>query len=198
MLICVVFVRQRSANYSSLCTVFRYNPQTNITRGIIFGNRSVPAPEIISEFEKCPHPLLLPLLSLEVTLSHNVDDLVKDRNTIWEMEDATGYGIRGDGEDEVNFVDYRTMVKSLSQARSGICVELSDLRLTHTCVGYILKKLPFVDERLSPAVRDTLRESSSRLQERAEYTMSAIEHAIESGHKERLDGHHATVCPFNV
>lgn len=190
----LVFVRQRQSDRSSIGTVFRYNPQTNITRGIIYGDLRIPELALISEFEQCPHPLLPPLLALEITLDMNVSYLVGYKSTLYEMEETSGYALRFGDNEEAGALDYRAMVKSLSQARSGIYIALGALRLTHTCVKYILTKLSFVDDRLSPVVRDRLRESSRTLQERAEYIASVIEHALDGAEKERLNGMHGTVC----
>ena len=186
--------RQRSPFSSSVATVFRYDPQTNTTRGVVYGNLEFPVMGLISEFELCPHPLLLALLALEVTFDMDVTQLTAEKSTMLEMEQATGHGLGLDDDEEFDALDYRTMVKALSNARGSVYMLSATLRVTHSCATYILKKLPFVDDKFSPAVRDSLRDASRRLQERAEYTTNAIEHALENGVKERLDGLHGTVC----
>jgi hypothetical protein len=110
------------------------------------------------------------------------------------MEGATGYGLLDEKKAEHQIQDYRELVKDLSKARSGVSLALSTLRSTEWCAEYILKKMAWVDERLLPETRNKLGDASRILEERTEFTLSAIQHAIlRGGVKERLEGQHSTV-----
>ncbi|KAL4783757.1 hypothetical protein BJX76DRAFT_357661 [Aspergillus varians] len=193
-----LFARSGGPDASGFTMMLRYNPPTNTTRGIFYSYVVFEAFEnFISEFETCPHPLLLPLLALELTLNKNVYNLVSHVKTLEEMEGATGYGLLDGDGNQGQFQDYRTLVKSLSKARSGVHLSLATLRSTQWCVQFILKKLEFVNGRLSSETRDRLQGSSAMLEERVEFTLSTIDHAlIHGGLKEQLEGQHSTL--FNL
>lgn len=186
--------------------MLRYTPATNITRGVFYFDPLFPQLyNIIGEFEMCPHPLLLPLLACELTLDVNVNHLERYQTSLEQMEGATGYGVLNEKQD--NFLDHRMLVKQLSKARSGVHLALATLHSTRWCVEFILKKIDWVDERLTPQTRDRLKnlntgghmqgDASGALRERAEFVSSTIEHAVlRGGVKERLEGQHSTL--FNL
>ncbi|KAL4757464.1 uncharacterized protein BDW70DRAFT_153304 [Aspergillus foveolatus] len=201
-----LFARPRAPDFSSITTMLRYTPATNITRGVFYFDPLFPQLyNIIGEFEMCPHPLLLPLLACELTLDVNVNHLERYQTSLEQMEGATGYGVLNERQD--NFLDHRMLVKQLSKARSGVHLALATLHSTRWCVEFILKKIDWVDERLTPETRDRLKnlntgghmqgDASGALRERAEFVSSTIEHAVlRGGVKERLEGQHSTL--FNL
>ncbi|KAL4981324.1 hypothetical protein BDW68DRAFT_193020 [Aspergillus falconensis] len=137
-------------DFSSITTMLSYIPATNTTHGIpYFDPLFTQFYNIIAEFEMCPHPLLLlllllllPLLACELTLDINVDR-------------ATGYGILNERQDDL--LDHRMLVTHLSKARSWVHLALATLRSTQWCVEFILKKIDWVDERLTPETRGRLK-----------------------------------------
>ncbi|KAL4974584.1 hypothetical protein BDW66DRAFT_161147 [Aspergillus desertorum] len=159
---------------------------------------------IIGEFEMCPHPLL-PLLACELTLDINVNHLERYQTTLEQMEGPTGYGVLNERQD--NFLDHRMLVKDLSKARSEVHLALATLRSTQWCVAFILSRIDWVEERLTPETRARLKNANAgghgpldaprALRERAEFVSSTIEHALlRGGVKERLEGQHSTL--FNL
>ncbi|RDW84181.1 uncharacterized protein DSM5745_04507 [Aspergillus mulundensis] len=193
-----LFARPRAPDFSSLTTILRYTPSTNTTRGVIYHDSVLPqSSNITAEFAMCPHPLLIPLIACELTLHNNVYHLERYQTTLEQMEGATGYGVLNENAEAV--LDHRMLVKALSQARSGVHLALSTLRSTKSCVEFILRKIDWVDERLSPETHARLkaRHASTALRERAEFVASTIEHALlRGGVKERLEGQHSTL--FNL
>ncbi|KAL2864027.1 uncharacterized protein BJX67DRAFT_229958 [Aspergillus lucknowensis] len=192
-----LFARPRAPDFSMITTMLRYDPATNITRGLFYTDAAFPRfKNVVSEFEACPHPLLLPTLALELTLQENVNHLARHHTTLEQMEGSTGYGLlderRGD-----HVQDYRTLVKELSKARSGVHLALSTLKSTQWTAEFILRKMDWVDERLAPGTRESLREASRILTERTEFVLSTIQHAlVRGGVKERVEGQHSTL--FNL
>lgn len=192
-----VFARPRTGARASTTTMLRYNPHTNITRGIFYTNATFSDFKgIMSEFELCPHPLILPLLALEFNLHAKVDSLGKNEVTLEEVEKSTGHGVEGDRTLKEGSEDYRVLVKNLSKARSGIHTAIEDLQSVQWCVEFILKKIQFLDDRLPSDTRAKLGNSSTRLQERAEFILSATQHAMLSSNKERFEAQHATVSVY--
>ncbi|KAL5044303.1 hypothetical protein BDW71DRAFT_209515 [Aspergillus fruticulosus] len=141
-------------DFSSITTMLSYIPATNTTHGIpYFDPLFTQFYNIIAEFEMCPHPLLLlllllllPLLACELTLDINVDRLERYQMTLEQMG--------GDGDD---LLDHRMLVTHLSKARSWVHLALATLRSTQWCVEFILKKIDWVDERLTPETRGRLK-----------------------------------------
>ncbi|KAL4875860.1 hypothetical protein BJY04DRAFT_200953 [Aspergillus karnatakaensis] len=193
-----LFARPRAPDFSSISTILRYHPQTNFTRGVFYADFTIAHfKNIVGEFEGCSHPLLLPLLALELTLDANVSHLERSQTTLERVEGSTGYGLLEQKGEETSYQDYRMLVKDLSKARSGYHLALATLHSTQWCAEYILKRIPWVEERLLPETRDKLADASRRLAERTEYTLSTIQHALlRGGVKERLEGQHSTL--FNL
>ncbi|KAL4904039.1 hypothetical protein BDW74DRAFT_155046 [Aspergillus multicolor] len=194
-----LFARPRAPDFSSITTIIHYNPSTNTTRGIQYYDSVFPqSTNMVAEFATCPHPLLIPLIACELTLHNNAYHLERYQTTLEQMEGATGYGVlneKGPGADD--YLDHRMLVKHLSKARSGVHLALATLRSTKWCVEFILRKIDWVDERLTPETRDRLGHASMCLRERAEFVSSTIEHALlRGGVKERLEGQHSTL--FNL
>ncbi|KAL4734450.1 hypothetical protein BDV11DRAFT_198180 [Aspergillus similis] len=189
-----LFARPRAPDFSSITTMLRYTPATNITRGVFYFDPLFPQLyNIIGDFEMCPHPLLLPLLACELTLDVNVNHLERYQTSLEQMEAATGYGVLNERQD--NFLDHRMLVKQLSKARSGVHLALATLRSTQWCVEFILKKIDWVDKRLTPETRNRLKalntgghmqgDASGALRERAEFVSSTIEHRCCAGGSRR-------------
>lgn len=192
-----LLARPRTWAHASTTTILRYNPHANITRGIFYTNATFSDFKgIMAEFELCPHPLILPLLALEFNLLAKVDALGEHEKTLQEVERSTGHGVEGEGTLKEGSADYRVLVKSLSRARSGTHTAVEDLQSMEWCVEFILKKIKFMDDRLPPDTRAKLGNSSMRLQERAEFMLSATQHAMLSGNKERFEAQHTTL--FNL
>ncbi|KAL4792685.1 hypothetical protein BDV19DRAFT_368253 [Aspergillus venezuelensis] len=210
----LLFARPRTPDFSSVTTFLRYDPKTNITRGIMYYDTILLQNSITDEkphnpllasqfqnlmfeFETCPHPLLLPLVATEFTVDRNVEYLERFQTTLEQMEGATGYGLLA--ENQAVLPDYRVLVKNLSRARSGVHLAMATLRSTQWCAEYIVRKLPFVEGRFTPETRDRLGNgvAARMLQERAEFMISTISHSLlRGGVKERLEGQHSTL--FNL
>lgn len=192
-----VFARPRTGSRASTTTMLRYNPHTNISRGIFYTNATFSDFKgILAEFELCPHPLILPLLALEFNLYAKAESLGEHEATLIKVESATGHGVEGDTTKKEGSEDYRALVKSLSRARSGRHTAVEDLQSVEWCVEFILKKIKFMDERLPPDTLAKLGNSSMILQERAEFILSATQHAMLSSNKERFEAQHATVSTY--
>ncbi|KAL4947305.1 hypothetical protein BDW69DRAFT_199759 [Aspergillus filifer] len=209
-----LFARPRTPDFSSVSTFIRYDPQANITRGIMYYDSIILQHEITEnkphnpllssqfqklmfEFEMCPHPLLLPLVATEFTVDRNIEYLERFQTTLEQMEGATGYGLLA--ENQAVLPDYRVLVKDLSRARSGVHLAMATLRSTQWCTEYIAKRLSFVEGRFTPETRGRLGNgvAARMLQERAEFMVSTILHAsLRGGVKERLEGQHSTL--FNL
>ncbi|KAL2810541.1 hypothetical protein BJX63DRAFT_423005 [Aspergillus granulosus] len=154
-----LFARPRAPDFSSISIILRYDSTTNITRGLFYTDMGFPHfKNIISELEACPHPVILPTLASELILDTNA---------------STGYGFqnkKGAG----NFQDYRTLVKELSKARSGVHLSLATLTSTRWMVEYILNKIEWVDARLAPGTREGLLEASRVLTEEVEFARNHL------------------------
>ncbi|KAL5333801.1 hypothetical protein BJX70DRAFT_45556 [Aspergillus crustosus] len=187
--------RPRAPDFTSITTMLRYDPLTNITRGVFYADTGfLYFRHLVPEFEKCSHPLLLPVLALEMTLNTNVYHLEMHQTTLERMENATKADKENQDGTDNHIQNYRTLVKDLSKARNDIHLALATLRSTQWGVEYILTKIPWVDAKLRPEIREQLSDASRQLTERTEFTLSTIQHAIQRGGvKERLEGQHFTL-----
>ncbi|KAL4915412.1 hypothetical protein BDW62DRAFT_212753 [Aspergillus aurantiobrunneus] len=176
-----VFARPRAPDFSSITTVLTSNPHTNITGGVFYSDTAIEQFEkFISEFKTYPYLLLLPLLALGLTFDQ-VGHLKGHQRALQHMEGDTGYSLLNEKRDEGQLQDYRTLVKGLSKARSGVHLALATMRSTQGCTEFIMEKIPFVDQRFAPETREKLRDASRALHERTQFTLSAIQHAMLRG-----------------
>ncbi|KAL3461946.1 hypothetical protein BJX64DRAFT_260015 [Aspergillus heterothallicus] len=155
-----------------------------------------------AEFEACPHPLLLPTVAVELSLELSVSRLSEYQAILEQMETSTGHGLERSPRnttDREELQDYRTPVKELSKARSGVHLAFATLRSTMWTTEFVLKKMCWVDGGLEARTREALEKVAATrvLTERVEFVQSTIQHALlRGGVQERLEGQHATL--FNL
>ncbi|KAK4069936.1 uncharacterized protein Triagg1_6731 [Trichoderma aggressivum f. europaeum] len=125
-----VFIMRKTTDWASIGSALRYDPKTNIIRGVFYirlENISlagfVKMPE---QFINCSHPLLLPLLAVEMTVEEKVSQQTANLGNLDRIEAITGYGLSTSTDTTDSQNDYRVLVKELGQCQTPACHMLDE------------------------------------------------------------------------
>jgi hypothetical protein len=147
-----------------------------------------------AQFIECSHPLLLPLLAIELAFETKVWQLSAAQKDLREIEKNTGYSAIF-GEDECTPPsDYRGLVRKLGQAQSQLYLALSTISTAQLSAKFIRQKLQYLNQVLPEECQRKLKISSEMLDERVEFLLSNIEHAcLYNNIKERMQSQQTVV-----
>ncbi|KAB8270699.1 hypothetical protein BDV30DRAFT_214742 [Aspergillus minisclerotigenes] len=198
-----VFVFRKTSSYSSISVILRYNPLRNVTQGVFhFEPMGIPLhyfDKLISQFSACSHPLLLPLIAVEITFELTACLLLRPALiTLREIEGQTGYDINAHGDDKINLSDdLRALIQRLGDGQSKLFSALSTIRSARLSTEFIQRKLRHLNKVLPDEVKGRLEHPSDLLEERIEYLLSNMENALlYEGITERMETQQTVV--FNL
>jgi hypothetical protein len=147
-----------------------------------------------AQFIKCSHPLLLPLLTVELAFETKVWQLSEAQNNLGEIENKTGYSISIVEDEWTPPSDYRGLVRRLGQAQSQLHLALATISTARFAAEFIRQKLRHLNQVLSEECQGKLKISSQMLDERVEFLLSSIEHAhLYNNLKERMQSQQSVV-----
>ncbi|KAL6858458.1 hypothetical protein J3F83DRAFT_750866 [Trichoderma novae-zelandiae] len=177
-----VFILGRNSDRAAVRTVLRYDPITNVARGVFHFDASVYKrglfEEISDQFIEGSHPLLLPLLAIETAFASGAVRLVDFSKDLYDIESQTGHGLGSlNGESELRS-DYRTLVRELGVIQSRYYLTLSTISWCRISAGFIREKLRHLQRALPDERRSNLELSCQMLDERIEFLFSNIECAV--------------------
>ncbi|KAH8810749.1 hypothetical protein F5884DRAFT_875544 [Xylogone sp. PMI_703] len=195
------FVFRGTTDQAAITVMLRYNPQTNATCGVCYISLERISlqcfEKIPAQLMKCSHPLLLPLLTVELSFEIKVGQLIAVEKDLREIEDMTGYGFRIVQENEERVVDYRGLVRRLGYDQSQLCLAQSTISATQLSAEFIRKKLQYLNQNLPVEYRRKLESSSQMLEERVEFFLSNVEHVkLYAGLHERMQSQQTVL--FNL
>ncbi|KAK1240717.1 hypothetical protein MKX07_006150 [Trichoderma sp. CBMAI-0711] len=169
-----VFILRKSTDVASITTALRYDPQTNVARGFLYFKPRVyhisVFEKMIDQFVQCSHPLLLPLLAVELTCGEKMGNVMGHTNELDAIEMQTGHGMgKLDAQAIMERHDYRTLVRQL---------------------GVVQRVLPKERQR-------ELEVPCRMLDERVEFLLNSIDCArVYNGIKERMESQQTVL--FNL
>lgn len=148
------------------------------------------------QFIQCNHPLLLPLLAIELSFCMVRDRLAKCRSGLDNIEQQTGYGFGlSDGEVRVRR-DYQTLVQDLGLLQSQVYTHHATMTWCRILIRFIREKAKHLKDNL-PELHSKLEVPRRMLEERAEFVLSNIEcAAVYDGLKERMEAQQTVL--FNL
>lgn len=177
-----------------ITTALRYDGRTNAARGVYYftdGVRITDFVKIPAQFLKCSHPLLLPLLVLEIQADYGMRDLADQHFNLIGMENRTGY--RDDNESDVPN-DYRDLVKQLGKAQVSVHRIMTDMNVLSSYTLFIRQKLQHLKDVLPAESSRRLDPFYKMLEERIDFFQSNLELARPySGVNERMKLQHTVV-----
>ncbi|KAH0499049.1 hypothetical protein TgHK011_006266 [Trichoderma gracile] len=196
-----VFILRKSGNTASIGTALRYDPQTNVSRGVLHFHA---LEHHFSRFEKmgdqfihCSHPLLLPLLATELSFCDVMNHVADCINRLDNIEQETGYGLgTWDGEVQAQR-DHRTLVRELGILQSRLYVQQANFAWPRILTQFIREKARHLEVNLPAESQSRLKIPCRMLDERAEFVLSNIECAtLYGGLKERMEAQQTVL--FNL
>lgn len=164
--------------------ILRYNPLRNVTQGVFyFEPMGIPLhwfDKLPSQFSACSHPLLLPLIAVEITFELTACLLLRPALiTLREIEGQTGYDINAHEDDKINLSDdLRALIQRLGGGQSKLFSALSTIRSARLSTEFIQRKLRHLNKVLPDEVKGRLEHPSDLLEERIEYLLSNMENAL--------------------
>ncbi|KAL7819818.1 hypothetical protein V8C26DRAFT_29103 [Trichoderma gracile] len=196
-----VFIFRKSANVATIGTALRYDPQTNVTRGVLYFKLTEydfgVFENMHDQFIQCSHPLLLPLLAIELSFCETGKDLADCRMELNNIEEETGYGIgTWDGEVKAQR-DHRTLVRELGVLQSRFYVSQASRAWCRFLTQFIREKARHLEVNLPARSQSKLKIPCRMLDERAEFLLNNIDCAIVyGGLKERMEAQQTVL--FNL
>ncbi|KAL7939061.1 hypothetical protein V8C35DRAFT_290078 [Trichoderma chlorosporum] len=196
-----VFIFRKTTDISSIGSAFRYNPQTNVTHGVFFISltnvKFAYFEKMPEQFISCSHPLLLPLLAIEVTFEIKVGHLANSTRQLDSIESRTGHGLIISGSESDNPSDYRALVKELSKSQSELYLALATISASRISTRFIERKVQLLSRDVPVELQKKLVPLKPILDERIEWLLNNMEHAlIMDGMKERMEAQQTVI--FNL
>ncbi|KAL7950495.1 hypothetical protein V8C42DRAFT_306679 [Trichoderma barbatum] len=196
-----VFILRRNTDLASIGTALRYDPRTNVTLGVFFidiNNINIDDfKKIPDQFAKCGHPLLLPLLAAELTAVYKVNHITSYSQVLVELENTTGYGLKGWQGDSESSNDYRALVRRLGEAQSQVYLAQATITAARFSVNFLSQKLRHLNGVVPEDCQKKLSPLCQMMEERIEYLLSSIDHAcVWGGLKERMESQQTVL--FNL
>lgn len=194
----LVFVLRKSGDVASISTILRYDPQTNVTGGVFYIHTSSIRPDYFKkmpdQFINCSHPLLLPLLAIELTLDAKVNHLTRYAGELIAIENRTGYGVNPlRGESNLPS-DYRALVRKLGLAHSKLYLALAAIAGSRLSIQFIRQKLHHIHQFLPEESQRKLNFPCQMLDERIEFLLSNTEYLLVlGGLKEQMEAQQTVV-----
>jgi hypothetical protein len=176
-----------------------YDPAPNVTRGI-FEIAEIPYNrfgKLQSEYSSCSHPLLLPLIALEVLVELTISENVLPVDVaLREIERETGYELNSATENaSLHFTgNLRDLTRRLGAAQSKMYFAIGNLRAARRSTEFLQQKLRYLSRTLPDEARTRLDQPSRMLEERIEYLLSIIENGLDFlALKERMETQQSVV-----
>ena len=185
-----------------MTTALRYDPKVNVTQGVFHFNTDSYGfgkfKTMIDQFIQCSHPLLLPLLAVEMTFDRKVLHMQRNAGDLYKIEKQTGHGIGAFGVEPKLGSDYRALVKELGVLQSRYYLALGELSWCRICAEFIRAKLQHLQNVLPEERRGELELPCRMLHERVEFFLNSIECAVvHNGIKERMESQQTVVSTYS-
>ncbi|KAF5004108.1 hypothetical protein FDECE_9381 [Fusarium decemcellulare] len=198
--IMLVFIFRKNSDQASTSSILRYDPQTNVTRGVFHTHYSNinkdNFKDMPAQFIECSHPLLLPLLAAELTFETKIRQLADAIVALDEIEKETGFGFNISDEWTPSS-NYRALIRRLGEAQSVLFLALATISAVQLSVVFIRQKLQRLNQILPDTYQRKLKVSSQMLDQRAEFILSNIEHTYQGDTmKERMQAQQTVL--FNL
>ncbi|KAH0527961.1 hypothetical protein TsFJ059_002877 [Trichoderma semiorbis] len=196
-----VFIIRRTTDWASIGSALRYDPKTNIIRGFFYvelKNISFAKFEKMPEqFMNCSHPLLLPLLAVEITFETKVSHLAKNSQDLNKIEEMTGYGLSTSENATDSQNDYRVLVKGLGKFQSQLYLALATITSSRYMALFLRQKIQHLSGVIPEECQQKLAPACHMLDERIEFLLSNMEHTYMMGAmKERMEAQQTVL--FNL
>ncbi|OTA08541.1 hypothetical protein A9Z42_0002420 [Trichoderma parareesei] len=197
-----VFILRKSTDVASITTALRYDPQTNVARGFLYFKPRVyhisVFEKMIDQFVQCSHPLLLPLLAVELTCGEKMGNVMGHTNELDAIEMQTGHGMgKLDAQAIMERHDYRTLVRQLGVVQSQYDLALATLSWCRISAEFIRAKLQHLQGVLPKERQRELEVPCRMLDERVEFLLNSIDCArVYNGIKERMESQQTVL--FNL
>ncbi|KAL7960807.1 hypothetical protein V8C34DRAFT_275779 [Trichoderma compactum] len=196
-----VFIMRRTSDWASIGSAIRYDPRTNIVRGVFyidFNNINFARFEKMPEqFINCSHPLLLPMLAVEIIFEEKVSHLAENSQNLDRIEAMTGYGLTKSEDTTDSQNDYRILVKELGKYQSYLYLALATIASSRYMALFLRQKIQHLNGVLPEQCQQKLAPVCHMLDERIEFLLSNMDHAnIMSALKERMEAQQTVL--FNL
>jgi hypothetical protein len=141
------------------------------------------------QFLACPHPLLLQVLINEIALEMEVNQIVSRNDELNDMETRTGFSHKERFSNkrrmskvvDLNTNDYQELVTRVGEEQSYFLASLVALRAIEMAIQSHLKHLRRLETNLPEKTLEVLKRPSIQLNDRLEYILSSLEHALVHG-----------------
>ncbi|KAL7909565.1 hypothetical protein GGI35DRAFT_450249 [Trichoderma velutinum] len=196
-----VFILRRTTDWASIGSALRYDPQTNITRGFFYVELKnvtfAKFEKMPEQFINCCHPLLLPLLAVEITFETKVSHLAKNSQDLNKIEEMTGFGLNTSGNASDSQNDYRVLVKQLGKFQSQLYLALATITSSRYMALFLRQKIQHLNGVVPEECQKKLAPACRMLDERIEFLLSNMEHTYMMGAmKERMEAQQTVL--FNL
>ena len=163
---------------------------TDTTSGYIMTRTSEALEELPFQYLKCKHPLLLPVLMIEISVEDLEEQIDECFEKLRHIEKQTGFGTEG-----TNYAsDYQALVRDLGKMSSTFLYKQSALRKNLLRLNFFRDKLHYMDMNLPDHCKEKLSKHSISLQRRIEWITSSIEHMLlYGGIQERIQSQQTVV-----
>lgn len=147
-----------------------------------------------SQFIQCSHPLLLPLLAIELTFETKISHLIDSEIGLLGIENTTGYGVNASQSEATLLSDYRELVRKLGDAQNELYLSLATITACRLSTQFIRQKIQYLDQVLPEECQKKLNLSYRMLYERIDFLLSNMEHAcVYNSLKERMQSQQTVV-----
>lgn len=145
----------------------------------------------------CSHPLLLPLLAVEITFEDKVGNIETNQRDLDKIEEMTGYGLRTSENATDSQNDYRVLVKRLGQCQSQLYLALATITSSRYTVLFLHQKMKHLNGVIPEECRQKLAPACHMLDERIEFLLSNMENSyMMAALKERMEAQQTVVSTF--
>jgi hypothetical protein len=177
-----VLINRRPPIRTSISSIFRYDPLTNITCGYIitdygyYDNPLMDFSFIPTQFLACPHPILIPILFIEQTVYERFGAADQAAAELAEVEQMTGFTF--DIAEKKEEMELQDIVKKLGKTHAYYSTTETSFQVLKLAVDMFKRKMEYMDSEVFPdAMRGKLTRYVPRLRNRIEYLESTLQHS---------------------
>lgn len=153
--------------------------------------------DIAPQFEKCSHPLLLPLLMIDYGIDIVMQYLQTCNMELMNIEKQTGF-TAFEGNEPLRS-DYQSLARKLGQQHTFYSQNDTALKSLWKALVVIRDGIKELDDTMPSASKQALKTPSRKLRQWLEYLSSCLEHARDFGNFQmRLEAQQAVVRPSYI
>jgi hypothetical protein len=138
-----------------------------------------------TQFIQCTHPLILPLLAVELTFETKISQLAGARGRLIDVETETGFGFYKSNKASGHKTDYQTLVRTLGECQSQLYLALATLTTVQYSINFIREKMRLLNQVLPDERKRELEAPTKMMEERIEFVLGNLERALVDGGLEK-------------